>query len=273
MMTQQTPEKRTVLLKRLWWLGIPIGGLIVFAFVTSNAHPGVSSIPTQAVNIVHQFPHDPTAFSQGLAVEGEVLYEGTGQYGSSQLRRVALNTGQVELQVPLGQKYFGEGITVFGNRIYQLTWKERVCVVYDKRTFKPLGSLRYAGEGWGLADDEKHIFLSDGTSTIRVLDPQTFKVIRRLRVKHGRKLIDNLNELEYVEGEIYANIWYSDQIARIDPKTGAVTGWIDCSNIYPASQRPDREHVLNGIAYEAESKRLFVTGKHWPSLFEIRVEP
>lgn len=221
------------------------------------------------VKVLAEYKHDPSSFSQGLCVENEKIFEGTGKYGASLLRRIDLSTGMVEAEVKLDAKYFGEGITIFGDRIYQITWKERVCIVYDKTTFKALGALPYQGEGWGLTDDEENLFMSDGTSTIRVLDPQTMRIVRSIRVRDGRRQLSKLNELEYVNGEIYANVWYEDQIARIDPKSGNVKGWIDCSSVYP--NRRDREHVLNGIAYDPESRRLFITGKNWPNLFEIEV--
>ena len=237
----------------------------------SEAVPGDDSAPVKSVRVVNTFPHDPTAFVQGLVVEGETLFEGTGRYGESSLRIVDLESGQVTYEQPLGPKYFGEGVTILGDRIYQLTWKERVCIVYDKNTRKPIGSLPYSGEGWGLTDDEEFIYMSDGTNTIRVLDPQTFRVIRRIRVKNGRRNLKDLNELEFVDGKIWANVWYLDKIAEINPANGKVEAWIDCSQIYPASSRRDREHVLNGIAYDAKTKRLFVTGKNWPQLYEIEV--
>lgn len=259
------------MLKRIWWLAFPIVGLLLFAVISANAQPDNASVTTTYAEVIASYPHDSQAFSQGLVVEGNTLYEGTGHYGTSTLRRVDLKTGRVLQQIPLDARFFGEGITILGDRIYQLTWKERVCMVYDKATLKPIGALQYSGQGWGLADDEeRQIFMSDGSSTIRVLDPQTFQEIRRIRVKQGRRYIDQLNELEYVNGELLANIWYSDKIARIDPASGQILGWIDCSAIYPFRQRPSREHVLNGIAFDAESQKMYVTGKNWPQLFEIK---
>ena len=260
------------MLKKYWWVAPLIIGVALLGIVAGGALPDApQTAPKQGVELIVAYPHDPLAFSQGLAVEGETLFEGTGKYGSSALRQIELTTGKIEVEVPLDAKYFGEGITLIGERIYQLTWKERLCLVYDKQTLKLLGALPYAGEGWGLADDETQLYMSDGSSTIQVLEPQTLKVVKRLAVKEGRRRIDKLNELEFVDGEIYANIWYSDLIARIDPDSGSVLGWIDCSSVYPLRQRPDREHVLNGIAYDSKSGRLFVTGKNWPKLFEIRV--
>ncbi len=263
----------TTLLKKTWWLALPVVGLLIFAIV-SSAMPGDAPILTQRVKVLAIFPHDASAFTQGLVVEGNTLYEGTGHYGMSQLRRVDLTTGKADKRMQLDRKYFGEGITVLGDKIYQLTWMERVCFVYDKATLNSLGSLRYPDqfEGWGLTNDGKHLYLSDGTSTIRVLDPETFQQVRRIRVKQGRRALEKLNELEFVNGEIYANVWYEDRIARIDPDSGEVLGWIDCSNVFPANQRPNREHVLNGIAHDATSGKLYVTGKNWPQLYEIEIQ-
>jgi glutamine cyclotransferase len=258
--------------KILGWLAVPLAGLVVLAIVSSNAATDSDAVPTSTVQVLGEYPHDPSAFSQGLAIEGQTLFEGTGKYGGSSLRKIDLETGRIASQVALNKQYFGEGITVLGDRIYQLTWRERVCLVYEKETLKYLGAHKYTGEGWGLADDEKQLYLSDGSSTIRVLDAD-FKVLQRITVRVGRRRLDNLNELEFVNGEILANIWYEDRIARIDPKTGQVVGWIDCRNVYPLSQRPDREHVLNGIAHDAESGRIFITGKNWPKIFEIEIQP
>jgi len=162
-------------------------------------------------------------------------------------------------------------VTVLGDRIYQVTWKNRLGLIYDRKTFAPVSSFRYTGEGWGLTTDGEQLILSDGTSVIRFLDAKTFEVTKRIDVRAGGQRVDKLNELEFINGEIWANIWYADRIARIAPKTGEVTGWVDLSALYPARDRPSREHVLNGIAYDAEAKRLFVTGKLWPKLYEISI--
>ncbi|RMF37576.1 MAG: glutaminyl-peptide cyclotransferase [Planctomycetota bacterium] len=237
----------------------------------NNIVPGSDSAPTLRAVIVREFPHDPAAFCQGLAAEGSKLYEGTGQYEHSVLRRVDLSSGTIEAEMRLAPQYFGEGVALYGDRIYQLTWKSRICFLYDKATMKYVGVLRYSGEGWGLTTDGTRMYLSDGTSTIRILDPQTFRVLDRIRVKDGRRYVDDLNELEFIDGHIWANVWYEDRIAQIDPSSGKVVAWIDCSHIYPAHQRPSREHVLNGIAYEATTGRIFITGKNWPKLYEIQV--
>jgi glutamine cyclotransferase len=221
--------------------------------------------------IVAAYPHDPRAFTQGLAFHDGHLYEGTGRYGASSIRRVDLTTGVVEQIAPLNRAYFGEGIAILGNKLFQLTWQNQIAVIYDLETFEFLDTLRYAGEGWGLTHDGERLILSDGSSTIRFLDPDTFETIRQLDVRDRNGLpIERLNELEYVHEEIWANIWYQDRIARISPDTGIVAGWIDISNLYPLALR-GREDVANGIAYDADAQRLFVTGKNWPQLFEIEL--
>jgi glutaminyl-peptide cyclotransferase len=255
----------------LCWLAIPVVALGAAIVAGNSLTQKVAELPHATVRVVASYPHDPNAFSQGLVIEGETLYEGTGKYGASALRKIDLKTGEILHEVPLDQRYFGEGITIFDGRIYQLTWKERICFLFDKATMKFLGTLQYAGEGWGLTSDDRYLYMSDGSSTIQVLDPKTMKVLRRIAVKESRRRIDKLNELEYVNGEIYANIWYEDMIVRIDPQSGQVLGWIDCSKVYPVYKRPDREHVMNGIAFDKQSGRLFITGKNWGKLYEIEV--
>lgn len=223
------------------------------------------------VEVVQSFPHDPGAFTQGLIWSGDVLLEGTGKYGASTLRKVDLESGRVELSVPVDPKIFGEGITELNGKIYQLTWENHFGLIYDRATFQILGTFRYSGEGWGLTNDGSQLILSDGSSTLRFLNPETFEVTRRVIVRGPSGVVDKLNELEYVDGEIYANIWYADRIARISPEDGKLLGWIDCSQVYPAHRR-DREAVLNGIAYDASTRRLFITGKNWPKLYEIQVK-
>jgi len=260
---------RAISRPRTWRLAVGIGVVLLLVAGLAAALPRGATPPVSGVRVVNTFPHDPRAFSQGLVIADGTLYEGTGQHGESSLREVELTTGRVLRFVPLTRDYFGEGIAVHGDRIYQLTWKNRIGLIYDRQTFAPISSFRYSGEGWGLTTDGEHLIMSDGTATIRFLDPKSFDVVRRIDVRAGRDRIDKLNELEYIHGEIWANVWYSDRIARIAPKTGEVTGWVDLSPLYPARERPSREHVANGIAYDAAAKRLFVTGKHWPKLYEI----
>lgn len=254
--------------QRLRWIGGTLVLLLGMGVVVGLTGAFPRGVPVTPVRVIAQYPHDPEAFCQGLVVAEGKLYEGTGQYGQSSLRQVELKTGRIERTVPLDRAYFGEGIAVHGDRIYQLTWKERLGIVYDRTTFAPVNSFRYTGEGWGLTTDGTHLILSDGSANLRFLSLETFEVVRRVSVHSGLRPIDKLNELEFVEGEIYANIWYSDRIVRISPKTGEVLGWLDLSALYPASKRP-REHVLNGIAYDADARKLYVTGKNWPQLFEI----
>ncbi|MGC4073123.1 MAG: glutaminyl-peptide cyclotransferase [Nibricoccus sp.] len=222
--------------------------------------------------IVNSYPHDTQAFTQGLQYLGnDILLEGTGQPGRSSLRRVELTTGNVLKRVNLPSPYFGEGVTVFKDRVYQLTWQHQKGFVYDLATFAPLREFTYTGEGWGLTTDGRSLILSDGTATIRFLDPETFAVTRTIKVVIDGRPLPQLNELEFIEGEIYANIWQTHSIVRIDPSNGRVTGVIDLTGILPASQRTSDTDVLNGIAYDAATKRLFVTGKNWPRLFEIKL--
>jgi glutamine cyclotransferase len=223
--------------------------------------------------IVRTFPHDSSAFTQGLAYRDGFLYEGTGLNGRSSLRKVRLETGEVVHQVNLGSEFFGEGITIVQNKVLQLTWKSAVGFVYDLKDFHLLRRFSYSGEGWGLATNGREIFLSDGTPEIRVLDGQTLQERRRITVRDGRVPVDRVNELEFVEGQIFANVWHSDRVARISPLTGQVIGWIDLSGLLSPLYRLEPEAVLNGIAYDPRGKRLFVTGKLWPRIFEIQISP
>jgi glutamine cyclotransferase len=221
------------------------------------------------VEVVQAYPHDPLAYTQGLVFDRGELLEGTGKYRESTLRRVELQSGRVLQSVRLPGDAFGEGITVRGGEVFQLTWRNQYGIVYDRSTLRELRRFRYQGEGWGLTHDGTHLILSDGSSTLRFLDPKTFRVVRQLMVRSDGRRVANLNELEYVRGEILANIWYKDYLARISPANGEVLGWIDLHTLAPDGL--DRESVANGIAYDAESDRLFVTGKNWPQLFEIRL--
>jgi len=226
----------------------------------------------EGYRVVHSYPHDAQAFTQGLVFADGHLYESTGRVGHSSLRMVELETGRVLQELPVPQPYFAEGLTTWGSTLVQLTWQSHVAFIYDQFSFRELRTEKYAGEGWGLTTDGKALIMSDGTARLRFLDPQTFRELRKVTVKdHGRP-VTQLNELEMVRGEIYANVWYSDRIARISPANGKVLAWIDLRGLLPQSERTDPEAVLNGIAYDAEHDRLFVTGKLWPRLFEIKIQ-
>jgi glutaminyl-peptide cyclotransferase len=225
--------------------------------------------------IVRTFPHDTNAFAQGLAYRDGFLYEGTGLKGRSSLRKVSLDTGGVVQRVDLAPEFFGEGITLLKNEVVELTWQSQTGFVYNLSDFHLLRRFSYTGEGWGLAANGKlnEIFMSDGTSEIRVLDSNTLAEKRRFAVHDGGTPISQLNELEFVDGEIFANVWQTDRIARISPQNGEVVGWIDLKGLLSPIYRLQSGAVLNGIAYDSKRKRLFVTGKLWPSIFEIRVVP
>jgi len=227
--------------------------------------------PVARFEVVRSYPHDPQAFTQGLVFLDGVLYEGTGLNGRSGIRRVRLEHGEVLKLQKLEDRHFGEGIAVVGDSIVQLTWKSGVGFVYDRNTFQRTKTFNYSGEGWGLTYDGTRLIMSDGTASLRFLDPTSLKEIGRLEVRDGGRPVQQLNELEVVKGEIYANVWGTDRIARISPKTGAVIGWIDLTGIL-SPRDPASTDVLNGIAYDAAKDRLFVTGKLWPKLFEIRVK-
>jgi glutamine cyclotransferase len=227
--------------------------------------------PVEGYQVVHTYPHDTEAFTQGLIYVDGHLYESTGGNGRSSIRMVDLNTGRVLQKYDLPSEYFGEGLTDWGSNLLQLTWKAEKGFIYDRFSFTVQGSFHYQGEGWGLTHNRKSLILSDGSSVLRFLDPGSFRQIRRLSVTDDGKPVKNLNELEYVKGEIYANIWETDRIARISPRTGKVLGWVDLTGIIDKSQLRDADAVLNGIAYDAKTDRLFVTGKLWPKLFEIKV--
>ena len=251
----------------LRWAGLLLAGAVVMLMCAWNS---VVAGNVWWARTVGEYPHDASAFTQGLVVHGGRMYESTGQYGCSSLRRVDIETGEIERKVSLAPGYFGEGIAILGDRLYQLTWKNRIIIVYDVGTFDVLETVPYSGEAWGLTQDGVHLILSDGTASIRFLDPETLEVLKTVIVRDGDHTVDRLNELEYVRGEIWANVWYRDRIVRISPLDGRVLGWIDLTSLAGRSKR-DREDVLNGIAFDAASGRLFVTGKNWPTLYEIEV--
>jgi glutamine cyclotransferase len=248
-------------------------GITALALVVGSPTIAQRRATVDSFKVVNVFPHDPTAYTQGLIFRDGFLYESTGLNGRSTLRKVKLETGEVLQQHRLDSKHFGEGLAVWKGQLVQLTWQSNVAFVYDLLTFAPRRTFSYRGEGWGLTDDGRRLILSDGTDELRFLDPQTFREIRRVRVRDGGAPVRDLNELEFIRGEIYANVWHTDRIARISPQTGQVTGWIDLRGLMATGYRLDPEAVLNGIAYDAVKNRLFVTGKLWPRLFEIRAVP
>lgn len=240
-------------------------------------------IPVYTYEIVNTYKHDPKAFTEGLFFHDGFLYESTGQPGASSLRKVELESGKTVQKFDLPQESFGEGIAMFGDKVYQLTWQEGVCRLFDAADFKLLKEFNYAGEGWGMTTDEKNLIMSDGTHVIRYVNPETFQTVRTIATfnEDGKPLI-NLNELELIKGELWANIWHSEDpgilgkpnyIARIDPNTGKLLGWIDLQGISPEDVDRGPENTLNGIAYDAANDRIFVTGKNWKKLFEIKVKP
>lgn len=242
--------------------------LAVFSF----AHQNPPAVPIYTYKVLHTFPHDTHAFTQGLEYRGGYLYEGTGLKGQSTLRKEELESGRVLRQISLQDEYFGEGITVFPDRILELTWQSHAGFVYDRAQFHLLKTFTYEGEGWGLANDGEHVYMSDGSAQIRVWNPKTLQEERRITVHLGSKQFDSLNELEWVGGEIFANVWQTDKILRISPRDGAVLGIIDLPGLLSREEREAGADVLNGIAYDAQGERLFVTGKLWPKLFQIELE-
>lgn len=229
--------------------------------------------PEYTFEIVRQFPHDQTAFTQGFAYDAGYFYEGTGLNGRSFVRQLRVETGEIVRQVNLAPEFFGEGITLAGKELIQLTWQSHIGFVYDRSDFRRLRTFSYPGEGWGITTNGHDLFMSDGTPEIRVLDSGTLLEKRRFSVHDGSTLVSQLNDLEFVEGQIFANVWQTDRIVRFSPQTGEVLGWIDLTGLLSPIYHLEPGAVLNGIAYDRDRKRLFVTGKLWPSIFEIRVIP
>lgn len=243
------------------------------AAVALDATPA-STAPVWGYRVVAEYPHDPDAYTQGLVIDDGVLYEGTGLEGRSTLRRVDLESGEVRQSQPLDSEHFGEGIAVVGDRIYQLTWQTGTCFVYDRETFALHETFTYESEGWGLTTDGDQLIMSDGGSQLVFRDPETFVETGRVDVEDGGNPVTYLNELEYIDGEVWANVYQTDRIARIDPERGEVTGWIDLAGLLDPEDYPAQGvDVLNGIAHDPETGRIFVTGKLWPTLFEIELVP
>lgn len=260
-----------------------VRGVLVFLLATiclgvscrSGQPPSSSNTSTNAgsgYEVVNVFPHDPGAYTQGLEIHDGKLLESTGEVGHSSLRWVELATGNVVQRVTVPPPYFAEGLTLLNGKIYQITWQHQTGFIYDATSLNKVGEFKYYGEGWGLTNAEGLLILSDGTNRIRFMDPETFQVKRTINVLDKSEPVRMLNELEYVNGEILANVWHDDRIARIDPQSGQVRGWINLKGIIAPNELSDPEAVLNGIAYDQQNKRLFVTGKMWPKLFEIRIK-
>ncbi len=242
------------------------------AQTAKQAPAKASAAPVYGYKVVRTYPHDRGSFTEGFFVLDGQFWEATGLEGRSYIRRIDIDNGRVLQQYNIPSKYFGEGIVVFGNQLFELTYKSGVAFVYDKTSFKQLKTFEYSGEGWALTTDGKSLIFSDGSSSLKFLDPATFKEVRRITVTDAGKPVDQLNELEYIKGEIWANIWQANRIARIDPKTGRVNSWIDMNGLLSIMESVGVD-VLNGIAYDAKADRIFVTGKFWPKVFEITVVP
>jgi len=247
--------------------------LLVLGCESATTDPASNhkKVSTYGYEVVKVYPHDPEAFTQGLVWQDGRLLESTGEVGHSSLRRVDLDTGKPMQKVDVPTPYFAEGLTLLNGKLYQLTWQHQLGFIYDALSFDKLGQFNYSGEGWGLTTDGKSLILSDGSYHIRFLNPDNFQVTKTIAVLDGAQAIPELNELEFVKGEIYANVWHANRIARINPQTGAVVGWIDLNGLLSRGEVTDEEAVLNGIAYDAANDRLFVTGKLWPKLFEIKL--
>lgn len=242
--------------------------MAVVGFLALAGTPSLADTPWK---LVATYPHDPAAFTEGLFLHDDALYESTGREGESDIRKVDLKTGKVMQRRTLEARYFGEGIVNWGDKVISLTWRHRQGFVWTLADFAPAGDFRYEGEGWGLTQDGRSLIMSDGTAQLRFLDPDKLIEQRRITVTWNGRPVDRLNELEYVRGEVWANIWYDTKIARIDPATGAVKDWIDIAPLMKAAKVTDMEAVANGIAYDAGKDRIFITGKYWPKLFEITV--
>jgi len=264
--------------------GLSLGGIALFksgsqgtagnnAPETRSSTTATTTVAKQVLyDVVNSYPHDPKAFLQGLVFHDGGFYESTGQYGKSTLRRVEFPSGKIMKSINLDDSIFAEGLALVGDRLVQLTWQTQKGFVYDRETFNLIREFTYKTEGWGLTYDGKELILSDGSDTLTYINPETFEPSRKLAVKWNGRPVRDINELEFIEGEIWANIWHRDQIIRIDPSNGNVTSFLDLKGILPPEERRDPEAVLNGIAYDAEGKRIFISGKLWPKIFEIRLK-
>jgi glutaminyl-peptide cyclotransferase len=247
--------------------------LFVLAILAGLPGLAFAEVPEYSATIIHRYRHDPQAFTEGLLYHDGFLYESTGRNGHSSVRKVVLRTGAVVQAKDLDPGYFGEGIVIWKNHLIQLTWQTQIGFIYDLASFQQRATFRYPGEGWALTEDGHHLIMSDGTSDLRLLDPDSLNEIGRIHVTCDGRDVHRINELEWVKGEIYANIWVTNFIARIDPATGKVVGLINLTNLAHSAVIAARENVLNGIAYDATADRLFVTGKLWPALYQIALSP
>jgi len=273
LMSYETKRNYEMTTGRMVWLTILMLLLLIggFLFVLESEQPRAPSITYYTYSTVNTYPHDPDAFTEGLVFQNGFLYESTGLYGNSSLRQEDLETGKT-LQIHMLQtQYFGEGIAIVGDDIVQLTWREHVGFVYDKTSFNLLREFNYSTEGWGLTYDGSQLIMSDGTAHLYFMDPNTFEITGNVTV-HDKAPVTNLNELEYIKGQVYANIWETTRIAIINPQTGNVTGWIDMNGIQDL-KNPNPENVLNGIAYDSNNNRLFITGKMWSHIYQIKLIP
>jgi len=276
----KTIPERLMNTKKSWiWLWVIILLTTLIIFVAVRLKPvdyqrPVSSIPSElnyltGYRVINQYPHDPQAFSQGLIFHEGYLYESTGLRGHSSLRKVELESGEIVQMIELDEPFFAEGLTLWNKTLVQLTWQEQIGFLYNLEDFSMIDTFSYSTEGWGLTHDGTNLIMSDGTSSLFFLDPNTLKVVRTVEVSDEGNPVTRINEMEYVLGEVYANIWQINTLARIDPSTGLVKGWIDLEGLLPVDVNPDTVDVLNGIAYDPTHDRLFVTGKLWPYLFEV----
>lgn len=245
---------------------------IFLAILTLWAMTSTAQTPIHSYKIKATYPHNTKSYTQGLIWQDSVLIEGTGLYGKSKLMRVDLETGKSNHEISLENQYFGEGITQLGNKIYQITWQENTMFIYDAKTFKKIGEHKYKGEGWGLTTDGTYIYMSSGNDIIQIIDPESLEVIHNIKVSDKGMNISYLNELEWIEGEIWANVYQTDVIVKINPSNGVVTGIIDLIGLLPTSERTKDTDVLNGIAYDSKNKKIYLTGKNWSKLYEIELK-
>ena len=269
--TKNTPKPKS------YRLFIALAALALFLLVMHVRLPGSNSIPRKLganaeIKVLAQTPHDPQSFTQGLLYADGLFYESAGLYGQSTLRKLEVESGAVLLEERLDEQYFAEGLTLLNGKLYQLTWKENKGFIYDPQDFSLLGTFTYSTEGWGLTTDGSSLILSDGSAALYFIDPQSMLTTRTLQVTLDGAPLERLNELEFIRGEIYANIWYKDLIVRINPESGEVIGVIDCGILREGQDAPLPKDVLNGIAYDAQGDRLFITGKNWPWIYEVSLE-